>query len=736
MATPDHPPMIGGLVVLPGGYDLPAVVIAHIAAGHAVLPVDAEKTPLVEWKEYQRRAPTREEILDWIRAFGERIWGWVRVTGARGGVIVVDLDGAAAAHAATWGVEPHVRTGSGGYHLILAHPGWPVRTVNSKTGKRHGEQFPGVDIRGDGGYSLIQGGADGLRYEWLRGADPDPLDVLPEPMRRFFGLWEAPTEPVDVEGAERPTLTRPDFRGTDTNVPSVEHLVERAVVEASVAGRNNGGYWLAQQLWDNGYEQAEMLAAGELYVAACPDTNMKGEPEPYTLEHYRKSMRQVMSLPRREPWREEEIVAHFGPSLTLPGVDEPAETPADGGDAAPDEEATETAPEPPYTAYRGEIDKLLVPTELGVERPYDPWAIENFLRVGNRGIIFGMAGAAKSYALVDLARAAVTHTTWLARTVLPGSVLYVAGEDALGIHHRVEAAIRHFGVARKHQVRVLESAVAITHHETVKKLIDLFDYLPEKPAYVILDNLSLCFGSLSPNDAEGAKLFVDGCQMIQDYRWRAASRDPDVRKTDQRPITVIVVHHANKAGNFNGSQYFINLVDAMSELSWDGKEPTRTLWAIKQRHGKQHAPLSFHLHEVDPTDELCVIVPKITHSAITEAEIARRKLDAKEVAILDCLRWADQEWCLARAQELHAAEGLLRGEITLRSKVPAGSMSRVLSRLVTGGLVEVVPVEVERGERKPPNRYRLTAAGHEVIRESEESRIESFAKTDRGSDRR
>jgi hypothetical protein len=49
-------------------------------------------------------------------------------------------------------LSPHVRTGSGGAHLYLRHPGWRVATVNGRSKLELDRRYPGVDVRGDFGY--------------------------------------------------------------------------------------------------------------------------------------------------------------------------------------------------------------------------------------------------------------------------------------------------------------------------------------------------------------------------------------------------------------------------------------------------------------------------------------------------------------------------------------------------------------------------------------------------------
>jgi hypothetical protein len=112
-------------------------------------------------------------------------------TGLGSGLVVIDVDpphGGAdslAVLTAAHGPLPSeiaVRTGSGGAHLYLAHPGGQVR---NSAGTRLGA---GIDVRGDGGYVIAPPSvhANGDRYSWsslVAEAPPPVPDWLVEHLR-------------------------------------------------------------------------------------------------------------------------------------------------------------------------------------------------------------------------------------------------------------------------------------------------------------------------------------------------------------------------------------------------------------------------------------------------------------------------------------------------------------------------------------------------------------------------
>lgn len=287
---------------LQGGYTLPAPlfdllppeVILATHRGEPCIPLNANKKPVVLWKPFQNRMPRPEEFKSWACRLADKTAGWARVTGRISNLIVLDDDGGGWLE--RWGLSPHVRTKRGGCHWIGEYPGWRVPTLNCKTSKTLAEAYPGLDIRGDGGYSIICGFGDG--YEWLREAIADPLDLLPQHARRFFGL-EAPPKPQ--RRLESQSISLP--MGGDR--VEADYLVRRAIVVARSRGRNTGAMWLAAQLRDNGYTEGEAEATGRAYLRDVPDVDAHGKIDPYTEEELLAAIRWNFQQQRREPWRKQ-----------------------------------------------------------------------------------------------------------------------------------------------------------------------------------------------------------------------------------------------------------------------------------------------------------------------------------------------------------------------------------------------------------------------------------------------
>jgi len=253
------------------------------------------------WKPYQTECASVDELKKW-KSLNPA--GYAVVCGAISNLVVIDFDGADGAKLVKeWKIKPHVRTGSGGFHLYVKHPGWRVQTLNSKAKKELGNLYPGLDIRADGGYAVFCGYNEVGHYEWLRKPELDEIKVLPEKVRLFLGLERTPEEP------ETPSAK---FCFDPSGRISSNRLLEDALimVKRNGEGRNNAGFWLACQLRDNKYSEAEGLELVREFARACPASNAKGQQQEYSDIEVRASVREAFSAPPREPWAFKDTKPH------------------------------------------------------------------------------------------------------------------------------------------------------------------------------------------------------------------------------------------------------------------------------------------------------------------------------------------------------------------------------------------------------------------------------------------
>ena len=190
---------------------------AHNLFGWSVFPLDSGKYPpptggthpdgtptRLSWKRYQMQRAGRDVILAWQERYAPA--AWAVITGALSGVVVLDFDGDAGEKLLDrFSLSPHVRTGSGGYHVYFRHTGGSVKTLGGKSVRNLGRRWPGLDIRADGGYAAFCGRNERGPYVWLREPIPDELGLLPPELRHFLDLPVVPE--VMAEYARRVPAT-------------------------------------------------------------------------------------------------------------------------------------------------------------------------------------------------------------------------------------------------------------------------------------------------------------------------------------------------------------------------------------------------------------------------------------------------------------------------------------------------------------------------------------------------
>jgi hypothetical protein len=223
---------------------------AYYAHGWSVVPAKAtEKRAIVPWRQWQTATPDLAAIDRWWQR-----WPWANVavvTGQTSGIVVIDLDvhhGAgrslAELEAAHGGLPMAavVETPSGGWHVYLKHPRFPVANSASRLG-------PGIDVRGDRGLALLPPSHRQLTaYRWAVGG-PETVPNMPLGWRRLLRpLWRPK---VPVPHGNRPGWWEP---GGHRDAARLAGLL-RALEQAPEGRRNATLYWAGKRL-------AELLEGG------------------------------------------------------------------------------------------------------------------------------------------------------------------------------------------------------------------------------------------------------------------------------------------------------------------------------------------------------------------------------------------------------------------------------------------------------------------------------------------
>lgn len=149
----------------------------------SIIPVGKDKKPLINWKEYQSRLATQEELSNWFKLYPNMQIGIV--TGKISDLIVVDIDDSKAD--LSWLPETMTaKTGSGGFHLYYTY---------SEDCSNKSRIKESIDIRGEGGYVVAPPSENEKgKYEWIK-----KIQTMPFPKNLFFKN-ETEYKPKDLIG--------------------------------------------------------------------------------------------------------------------------------------------------------------------------------------------------------------------------------------------------------------------------------------------------------------------------------------------------------------------------------------------------------------------------------------------------------------------------------------------------------------------------------------------------------
>ncbi len=149
--------------------------LKYLNQGLSVIPLRQEgKEPLIDWKEYQSRLPSEEEIRSWWAKWPAANIGVV--TGSISNLLVVDADGVE-------GINNLLKLGLASKVTSLSGKGKHLWFKNDPTIRNSASQLAkGLDIRAEGGYIVVPPSVhpNGRRYRWIQPLIPiRNLPLLP-----------------------------------------------------------------------------------------------------------------------------------------------------------------------------------------------------------------------------------------------------------------------------------------------------------------------------------------------------------------------------------------------------------------------------------------------------------------------------------------------------------------------------------------------------------------------------
>ena len=225
---------------------------AAVALGLPVFPCGADKKPLtMHGFKDATTDPARIRTM-----FSNPAAAMIGVpTGEQTGVVVIDVDRKENRQGGQWlDANSHrmpqtrtIRTGSGGLHIYLLHPGQRVKNSNDKIA-------PGIDVRGDGGYVIVPP-SPGYSV-----ADDAPFAEMPD----WIVATLCPPEPVATPVPPRAPRTSTSQGGTPYGLKALDdecQAIDRAGFGSQESTLNAAGLKIGALVAGGELEHGPALAA-------------------------------------------------------------------------------------------------------------------------------------------------------------------------------------------------------------------------------------------------------------------------------------------------------------------------------------------------------------------------------------------------------------------------------------------------------------------------------------------
>lgn len=514
----------------------------------------------------------------------ETITGWWKrwpsanvgiATGACSGLLVLDIDTPKGGddslarllddQDATLPATLTALTGGGGQHRLFAHPS-AIYLGNENGGRGRFAAYPGLDVRGDGGYIVAAPSmhASGARYEWQDAEAP----VAPLPPWLITML----TQPRGDDGLSATARER-DFSDTSAREAG-EYWLSKALASASEGNRNQTGFDLACQLRDAGLSEDAATDFIVTYAERVPGTG-------YGVREALASLRQAYARTAREPARSSTSRAKpTGDPQRAPFA--PDVSREDGSNGHHREYQREEQYEQRHEQAHEETKRKRFTFMSDLELEHQPppkWLVGTVLVENTLSTVFGDYGSHKSFLVLDWGLCCAAGVPWNGHPVKQGHVVYIAGEGSAGLNNRIRA----WKIAHKLQgvslpIHVLSVAPQLLRGGDIAELIAAIKELPEAPVLIIVDTL--------------ARAMVGGDENSQKDMGLAIASADNLREAFG--AHVIFVHHKPKqASGPRGSNALPGACNTTIDVIFDGNK----LVTVKCEKQKDHPPFRQMLFE-------------------------------------------------------------------------------------------------------------------------------------------
>ena len=511
-------------------------------------------------------------------------------TGEKSGVIILDIDGDKGGWASLdimqviYGELPETPTTitGNGEHRCFNNPPEKIKS----RAKALGDDYPGLDIRSDGGYVIVPPSrhVSGKFYQWK----PDMV----------IGKPNMPVWLIDLLKPQEKHFTDDNSTGKQSKEwPEEEVFRMLAVLDPNM----DYSSWLHVGM---------ALHAGGFPLTMWDAWSMSQDCTKYRKGGCEKrwhkfnagdgiTMGTLVRMAREAGW-EEDVASQFD---------------------AIDEESPDDHPKDKYK-NRGLYYKK--PSEISPNLD-DVAIVEDFLNEGGMSVMYGDSNTGKTFVAMDVGFHIAIGRTWDNKRVIQGGVVYVAAEGGKSAQNRVAALKKHYNIQDFPFYLVPCPIDLLNPKADTKPLIELIQKAERDAAtsirLVVIDTLSRALAGGDENGSQDMGAYVKNIDEIR----------------DATKAHVMSVHHCgkDKAKGARGHSLLRAATDTEIEIA------DKTIKVTKQRDMDFTKSIGFELKVVELGKN--TYGKPITSCVIETVDIQARDefnieaLDPRDIVVLNAL---------------------------------------------------------------------------------------------------
>lgn len=308
------------------------------------------------------------------------------------------------------------------------------------------------------------------------------------------------------------------------------------------------------------------------------------------------------------------------------------------------------------------------------------WLIEGILPECSTGIYYGAPGGKKSFLATSLACALANSRQFgELRCDEPRLVFYVAGEGGRGLAGRVKANEDHYGSVGQRVIRIGQP-LNLAVHEDAAALAERMKFESKRQGIqaglVIIDTMSQCAEIKDENNAAEVRKYLSACTMF----------------AIENGVTVLNIHHTNKAGDFRGSTVVAGNVDfLLSSVAKKGRLASQ-LSIKKMRDAADNIAVDFQLelHGLGINDQYGKEMTTLVESCVNVNVLSDSNSPKRKTASFD----TDEYRWLANYTKTLPSNEIRRDHLSdkLKQEFPdkswsSTSVGRFLQPVIEGGFM-------------------------------------------------